>query len=109
MSIKFIPYFSLADWPVELPRFDLSPGSSQVVFEGDSLPFECRATVVDAAMRLYWVRNDEAVETNDTLGVHVTTQYSPDMTEMTTRLVVDFLKVGRAMRYADRSDGKNVF
>jgi hypothetical protein len=38
---------AFSDRPLELPLFEIFPSKSQVVFEGDKLPFECRASVID--------------------------------------------------------------
>ncbi len=40
-----------ADWPVELPLFELIPNTNQVVFQGDRLPFQCKASVIEPDMR----------------------------------------------------------
>lgn len=43
------------DAPLELPSFQLSPSHRQVVFEGDSLPFQCIASYIDQDMQVLWL------------------------------------------------------
>ena len=80
-----------AGWPVELPLFELTPAASQVVFQGDKLPFVCRASVVDSSTHMLWIRGDGPVLTNKTAGVFVHTRYSPDRTVMINSLVLERL------------------
>ena len=86
-----LAFFS--DRPLDLPLFEIVPGKSQIVFEGDKLPFECRATVTDVETKMFWLRNGEVVETNRTTGVFVLTRLSPDRTVMLHSLVLEELKV----------------
>lgn len=81
------------NWPVELPLFELTPATSQVVFQGDKLPFVCRASVIDSSTRMVWVREDQPVLTNKTAGIFVHTRYSPDRTVMINSLVLERLAV----------------
>ena len=63
-----------ADWPLELPMFELEPEDSQVVFKGDTIPIECRATYLKQSdVRIMWFKNGRPVETNITAGINVTT------------------------------------
>ncbi|ELU04140.1 hypothetical protein CAPTEDRAFT_219588 [Capitella teleta] len=75
------------DWEIELPLFNLSPSSSQIVFQGDRLPFECRASVIDDSMQMSWVRGDAAVLTNRSLGISVEKKRLPDRTLVSTLLL----------------------
>ena len=81
----------LVDWPVELPLFELTPATSQVVFQGDKLPFVCRASVIDSSTRMVWIREGKPVLTNKTVGIFVHTRYSPDRTVMINSLVLEKL------------------
>ena len=71
----------------------MTPNTNQVVFEGDKLPFDCRASIIDPSTVMYWVRKGKAVGTNRTLGIMVYTQLTPDHTEMTASLIVEHLTV----------------
>ena len=63
------------------------------MFEGDKLPLECRASVIDPQTRMYWLREGVVVETNRSKGVFVLTRQSPDRTVMLHSLVLEGLKV----------------
>ncbi|XP_076439680.1 adhesion G protein-coupled receptor A2-like [Babylonia areolata] len=79
---------------LQLPVFEIKPSHSQLVFEGDKLPFECRASVIHPRTSIAWVREgQEEVEmsTNKTAGVFVHTSYSPDRTIVSHSLVVENL------------------
>lgn len=59
------------DAPLELPSFQLSPSHRQVVFEGDSLPFQCIASYIDQDMQVLWYQDGKMVETNESQGIYV--------------------------------------
>ncbi|XP_063435452.1 adhesion G protein-coupled receptor A3-like [Mytilus trossulus] len=77
--------------PLELPLFEISPSTSQVVFEGDKLPFECRASVIDRNTKMVWIRKEEIVETNRKKGIIVHTSNSRDQSIMIHHLVLEEL------------------
>ncbi|XP_060079222.1 adhesion G protein-coupled receptor A3-like [Ylistrum balloti] len=79
------------DRPLELPLFEITPSKSQVVFEGDKIPFECQASVVDDNMHMFWVRKGGVVTTNRSAGIFVHTYPSQDRTMMTHRLLLNNL------------------
>lgn len=81
----------LLDWPVELPLFELLPSRSQIVFQGDKLPFECRASVLEPNTKIAWIRNGEELTTNKSMGVLLDIQYSPDKSVVVNRLVLEDL------------------
>lgn len=94
ISLKKLKFKDLhCNRPLELPLFEIIPGKSQIVFEGDKLPLECRAQVIDPQTKMYWLRQGEVVETNRSAGVFVLTRKSPDHTVMLHSLVLDDLKV----------------
>lgn len=77
--------------PLELPLFEIIPSKSQVVFEGDKLPFECRASVIDRNTKMAWIRKEEIVQTNREKGVIVYTSRTTDQSTMVHHLVLEEL------------------
>lgn len=73
--------------------FEIKPAQSQLVFEGDKLPFECRASFGYGRTQIAWVRDGGKVviETNKTAGIFVHTSYTPDRTIISHSLVVENL------------------
>ena len=73
--------------------FEIKPSHSQLVFEGDKLPFECRASVIHPRTNIAWVREggNIVITTNKTAGIFVHTSYSPDRTIVLHSLVVENL------------------
>ncbi|XP_041370452.1 adhesion G protein-coupled receptor A3-like [Gigantopelta aegis] len=77
---------------LQLPFFEIIPKESQIVFEGDKLPFECRASVIHQKTKIFWMRKNVTIKTNKTAGVFVHTLMSPDRTVITHSLVVENLQ-----------------
>ena len=74
--------------------FRLIPKKSQVVFEGDKLPFECRAAVGgDQSLRMFWVRKNVEVKEDPEAGIIIHEDRSPDRF-ITIRLVIQHLNIG---------------
>ncbi|XP_030047095.1 adhesion G protein-coupled receptor A3 [Microcaecilia unicolor] len=63
--------FLTCEPPLELPSFSMTPSHRQVVFEGDSLPFECMASYIDQDMQVLWYQDGKIVETNESQGIFV--------------------------------------
>ena len=59
------------DPPLELPSFYMTPSHRQVVFEGDSLPFQCMASYIDQDMQVLWYQDGRIVETDESQGIFV--------------------------------------
>uniref|UniRef100_A0AAY4D8L7 Adhesion G protein-coupled receptor A3 n=1 Tax=Denticeps clupeoides TaxID=299321 RepID=A0AAY4D8L7_9TELE len=59
------------DAPLELPSFQMTPSQRQVVFQGDSLPFQCTASFVDADMQVLWYQDGKMVEPDATQGIYI--------------------------------------
>ncbi|EDL99907.1 G protein-coupled receptor 125 (predicted), isoform CRA_b [Rattus norvegicus] len=57
--------------PLELPSFYMTPSHRQVVFEGDSLPFQCMASYIDQDMQVLWYQDGRIVETDESQGIFV--------------------------------------
>uniref|UniRef100_A0A673AFU3 Adhesion G protein-coupled receptor A3 n=1 Tax=Sphaeramia orbicularis TaxID=375764 RepID=A0A673AFU3_9TELE len=56
------PELLTCDAPLELPSFQLTPSQRQVVFQGDSLPFQCQASFVAEDMQVLWYQNGRMVK-----------------------------------------------
>ena len=57
------------DAPLELPSFQLTPSQRQVVFQGDSLPFQCQASFVAEDMQVLWYQDGRMVEPDAAQGI----------------------------------------
>ncbi|KAK2144259.1 hypothetical protein LSH36_773g00046 [Paralvinella palmiformis] len=84
------------DEEVELAYFELSPATSQVVFEGDQLQFECRASVRDMDAHMMWVRGGQKIANNQTLGILIHQTYSPDNSILMQSLILRRLQVSHS-------------
>lgn len=60
-----------SDAPLELPSFQLTPSQRQVVFQGDSLPFQCQASFVAEDMQVLWYQNGRMVKSDATQGIFI--------------------------------------
>lgn len=49
----------------------MTPSHRQVVFEGDSLPFQCMASYIDQDMQVLWYQDGKIVETDESQGIFV--------------------------------------
>lgn len=68
-SIK--PELLTCDAPLELPSFQLTPSQRQVVFQGDSLPFQCQASFVAEDMQVLWYQNGRMVTPDAAQGIFI--------------------------------------
>lgn len=59
------------DAPLELPSFQLTPSQRQVVFQGDSLPFQCQASFVAEDMQVLWYQNGRMVKPDAAQGIFI--------------------------------------
>ncbi|KAK0148900.1 Adhesion G protein-coupled receptor A3 [Merluccius polli] len=59
------------DAPLELPSFRLTPSQRQVVFRGDSLPFQCQASFVAEDMQVLWYQDGRMVEPDAAQGIAI--------------------------------------
>ncbi|XP_062300831.1 adhesion G protein-coupled receptor A3 [Scomber scombrus] len=65
------PELLTCDAPLELPSFKLTPSHRQVVFQGDSLPFQCQASFVAEDMQVLWYQNGRMVKSDATQGIFI--------------------------------------
>ncbi|XP_035375715.1 LOW QUALITY PROTEIN: adhesion G protein-coupled receptor A3 [Electrophorus electricus] len=65
------PDMLTCDAPLELPSFQMTPSQHQIVFQGDSLPFQCMASFVDEDMQVLWYQDGKMVEPDATQGIYI--------------------------------------
>lgn len=65
------PVLISPDAPLELPSFQLTPSQQQVVFQGDSLPFQCQASFVAEDMQVLWYQNGRMVKPDAAQGIFI--------------------------------------
>ncbi|XP_028657592.2 adhesion G protein-coupled receptor A3 [Erpetoichthys calabaricus] len=65
------PELLTCDAPLELPSFQMTPSNHQIVFEGDSLPFQCMASYIDQDMQVLWYQDGKVVEPNASQGIYI--------------------------------------
>ena len=65
--------FFCLDSPLELTVFDLTPSTNQIVFAGDKLPFQCRASLLanNSNMMMSWQHDGAVVVSNRSLGIFI--------------------------------------
>lgn len=59
------------DAPLELPSFQLTPSQRQVVFQGDSLPFQCQASFIAEDMQVLWYQDGRMVKPDAAQGIFI--------------------------------------
>lgn len=65
------PELMTCDAPLELPSFQLTPSQRQVVFQGDSLPFQCQASFVAEDMQVLWYQDGRMVTPDAAQGIFI--------------------------------------
>ncbi|XP_041723699.2 adhesion G protein-coupled receptor A3 [Coregonus clupeaformis] len=65
------PELFTCDAPLELPSFQLTPSQRQIVFQGDSLPFQCQASFVAEDMQVLWYQDGRMVEPDAAQGIFI--------------------------------------
>ncbi|KAI2662151.1 Adhesion G protein-coupled receptor A3 [Labeo rohita] len=71
MITSLRPETLTCDAPLELPSFQMTPSQHQIVFQGDSLPFQCMASFVDEDMQVLWYQDGKMVEPDATQGIYI--------------------------------------
>ncbi|GFO36532.1 adhesion g protein-coupled receptor a3, partial [Plakobranchus ocellatus] len=84
----------------QLKVFHIRPSKSQLVFQGDKLPFECYASKAPGLMQIAWYRSGHLVTTNASRGVSVNTTHNTDRTILNHRLVVEKLDSSHAGKWS---------
>uniref|UniRef100_A0A7N4P029 Adhesion G protein-coupled receptor A3 n=1 Tax=Sarcophilus harrisii TaxID=9305 RepID=A0A7N4P029_SARHA len=82
------------DPPLELPSFYMTPSHRQVVFEGDSLPFQCMASYIDQDMQVLWYQDGRIVETNESQGIFVEKNMIHNCSLIASALTISNIQAG---------------
>lgn len=82
------------DAPLELPSFYMTPSHRQVVFEGDSLPFQCMASYIDQDMQVLWYQDGKMVETNESQGIFVEKSMVHNCSLIASALTISNIQAG---------------
>uniref|UniRef100_A0A6I8P8V8 Adhesion G protein-coupled receptor A3 n=1 Tax=Ornithorhynchus anatinus TaxID=9258 RepID=A0A6I8P8V8_ORNAN len=82
------------DPPLELPSFYMTPSHRQVVFEGDSLPFQCMASYIDQDMQVLWYQDGKIVETDEAQGIFVEKNMIHNCSLIASALTISNIQAG---------------
>ncbi|XP_071599938.1 adhesion G protein-coupled receptor A3 isoform X2 [Heliangelus exortis] len=80
--------------PLELPSFYMTPSHRQVVFEGDSLPFQCMASYIDQDMQVLWYQDGKIVETDESQGIFVEKNMIHNCSLIASALTISNIQAG---------------
>ncbi|XP_032079768.1 adhesion G protein-coupled receptor A3 [Thamnophis elegans] len=82
------------DPPLELPSFSMSPSHRQLVFEGDSLPFQCMVSYIDQDMQVLWYQDGKIVETDESQGIFVEKNMVHNCSVIASALTISNIQAG---------------
>uniref|UniRef100_A0A8C5IAA4 Adhesion G protein-coupled receptor A3 n=1 Tax=Gouania willdenowi TaxID=441366 RepID=A0A8C5IAA4_GOUWI len=82
------------DAPLELPSFQLTPSQRQVVFQGDSLPFQCQASLVAEDMQVLWYQNGRMVKHDATQGIFIEKRIVQNCSLIASALTISNIQPG---------------
>ncbi|XP_042324371.1 adhesion G protein-coupled receptor A3 isoform X2 [Sceloporus undulatus] len=85
--------------PLELPSFYMTPSHRQVVFEGDSLPFQCMASYIDQDMQVLWYQDGKIVETDESQGIFVEKNMIHNCSLIASALTISNIQAGSTGNY----------
>ncbi|XP_068569543.1 adhesion G protein-coupled receptor A3 [Cebidichthys violaceus] len=91
-SIK--PELLTCDAPLELPSFQLTPSQRQVVFQGDSLPFQCQASFVAEDMQVLWYQNGRMVKSDAAQGIFIEKRMVQNCSLIASALTISNIQPG---------------
>nr|XP_040038039.1 adhesion G protein-coupled receptor A3 [Gasterosteus aculeatus aculeatus] len=91
-SIK--PELFTCDAPLELPSFQLTPSQRQVVFQGDSLPFQCQASFVAEDMQVLWYQNGRMVKSDAAQGIFIEKRMVQNCSLIASALTISNIQPG---------------
>ncbi|XP_053272565.1 adhesion G protein-coupled receptor A3 [Pleuronectes platessa] len=82
------------DAPLELPSFQLTPSQRQVVFQGDSLPFQCQASFVAEDMQVLWYQNGRMVQSDAAQGIVIEKRMVQNCSLISSALTISNIQPG---------------
>uniref|UniRef100_A0A1A7X072 G protein-coupled receptor 125 n=1 Tax=Iconisemion striatum TaxID=60296 RepID=A0A1A7X072_9TELE len=82
------------DAPLELPSFQLTPSQRQIVFQGDSLPFQCQASLVADDMQVLWYQNGRMVKPDATQGIFIEKRIVQNCSLIASALTISNIQPG---------------
>lgn len=88
------PELLTCDAPLELPSFQLTPSQRQVVFQGDSLPFQCQASLVAEDMQVLWYQNGRMVKADATQGIFIEKRVVQNCSLIASALTISNIQPG---------------
>uniref|UniRef100_A0A1A8RQ03 G protein-coupled receptor 125 n=3 Tax=Nothobranchius rachovii TaxID=451742 RepID=A0A1A8RQ03_9TELE len=88
------PELLTCDAPLELPSFQLTPSQRQVVFQGDSLPFQCQASLVADDMQVLWYQNGRMVKSDATQGIFIEKRIVQNCSLIASALTISNIQPG---------------
>ncbi|XP_066429328.1 adhesion G protein-coupled receptor A3 [Eleutherodactylus coqui] len=94
------------DSPLELPSFYMTPSHRQVVFEGDSLPFQCMASYIDQDMQVLWYQDGKIVETDESQGIIVQKNMIHNCSLIASALTISNIQAGSTGNWGCRVQSK---
>uniref|UniRef100_A0AAX7UWT4 Adhesion G protein-coupled receptor A3 n=1 Tax=Astatotilapia calliptera TaxID=8154 RepID=A0AAX7UWT4_ASTCA len=80
--------------PLELPSFQLTPSQRQVVFQGDSLPFQCQASLVAEDMQVLWYHRGHMVKPDATQGIFIEKRIVQNCSLIASALTISNIQPG---------------
>ncbi|XP_020779557.1 adhesion G protein-coupled receptor A3 [Boleophthalmus pectinirostris] len=88
------PELLTCDAPLELPSFQLTPSQRQVVFQGDSLPFQCQASFVAEDMQVLWYQNGRMVKPDAAQGIFIEKRMVQNCSLIASALTISNIQLG---------------
>ncbi|TDG99717.1 hypothetical protein EPR50_G00197810 [Perca flavescens] len=88
------PELLTCDAPLELPSFQLTPSQRQVVFQGDSLPFQCQASFVAEDMQVLWYQNGRIVKADAAQGIFIEKRMVQNCSLIASALTISNIQPG---------------
>ncbi|XP_070710958.1 adhesion G protein-coupled receptor A3 [Pempheris klunzingeri] len=88
------PELLTCDAPLELPSFQLTPSHQQVVFQGDSLPFQCQASFVAEDMQVLWYQNGRMVKPDAAQGIFIEKRMVQNCSLIASALTISNIQPG---------------
>ncbi|XP_052456930.1 adhesion G protein-coupled receptor A3 isoform X2 [Carassius gibelio] len=88
------PQTLTCDAPLELPSFQMTPSQQQIVFQGDSLPFQCMASFVDEDMQVLWYQDGKMVEPDATQGIYIEKSMVQNCSLIASALTISNIQLG---------------